>query len=222
MKKTPFTPFLLCLIVASSYAQDKEQLALAISKADDANTEKLRQYIWKRKSDVSVNGQVKLTTITEFSFDASGKLQAKIVDAESSVKEKRGIRGRIQENAVEDKAEYIQKALALATAYTFMTKGQLLDFFSKATVSEKDGMIEASADNVYVQGDKLTVWVDAKTNLFTKKKFSSLLDKDAIDGEINYEKFSSGINHGSTTVLNMPVQKMKVDAKNQDYSQRVN
>ena len=103
-----------------------------------------------------------------------------------------------------------------------MTKGQLLDFFSKATVSEKDGMIEASADNVYVQGDKLTVWVDAKTNLFTKKKFSSLLDKDAIDGEINYEKFSSGINHGSTTVLNMPVQKMKVDAKNQDYSQRVN
>lgn len=222
MKKTPFTPFLLCLIVASGYAQDKEQLALAISKADDANTEKLKQYIWKRKSDVSVDGQVKLTTITEFSFDASGKLQAKIVDAESSVKQKRGIRGRIQENAVEDKAEYVQKALALATAYTFMTKGQLLDFFSKATVSEKDGVIEASADNVYVQGDKLTVWVDAKTNLFTKKKFSSLLAKDTIDGEINYEKFSSGINHGSTTVLNLPAQKMKVEAKNQDYSQRVN
>lgn len=214
---------LLLLVVSSTVsAQDNEQLALTISKADQANTEKLMQYIWKRKSDVSVDGQVKLTTLTEFSFDAAGKLQAKIVDAESSVKQKRGVRGQIQQNAVEDKMEYVQKALALATAYTFMSKGQLLDFFSKATVNQKDGVIEATAENVYVQGDKLTVWVDEKTNLFTKKKFSSLLGKDAIDGEINYEKFSSGINHGSTTVLNMPAQKMKIDAKNQDYSQRIN
>lgn len=214
--------FLLLVVSSTISAQDNEQLALTISKADQANTEKLMQYIWKRKSDVSVDGQVKLTTLTEFSFDAAGKLQAKIVDAESSVKQKRGVRGQIQQSAVEDKMEYVQKALALATAYTFMSKGQLLDFFSKATVNQKDGVIEAIAENVYVQGDKLTVWVDEKTNLFTKKKFSSLLGKDAIDGEINYEKFSSGINHGSTTVLNMPAQKMKIDAKNQDYSQRIN
>lgn len=214
--------FLLLVVSSTISAQDNEQLALTISKADQANTEKLMQYIWKRKSDVSVDGQVKLTTLTEFSFDAAGKLQAKIVDAESSVKQKRGVRGQIQQSAVEDKMEYVQKALALATAYTFMSKGQLLDFFSKATVNQKDGVIEAIAENVYVQGDKLTVWVDENTNLFTKKKFSSLLGKDAIDGEINYEKFSSGINHGSTTVLNMPAQKMKIDAKNQDYSQRIN
>ena len=106
-------------------------------------------------------------------------------------------------------------------AYTFMTKGQLIDFFSKATLTEKDGIIEAVGSNVYVQGDKLTMHIDKSTNLYLDKKFSSLLGKDAIDGQINYEKFSSGINHGTTTILNMPAQKMKIDAKNQDYSQRV-
>ena len=60
---------------------DKDQLALAINKADEANTEKLKAFIWKRKSDVSVDGTLKLTTLTEFSFDEAGKLQAKIVDA---------------------------------------------------------------------------------------------------------------------------------------------
>jgi hypothetical protein len=35
---------------------DKDQLALAVDKADDANTAKLKEYIWKRKSDVSING----------------------------------------------------------------------------------------------------------------------------------------------------------------------
>jgi hypothetical protein len=164
---------------------------------------------------------VKLTTITEFSFDETGKLQAKLVDAESSVKQKGGIRGKIQENAAEDKMDYVGKALELSLAYTYMTKGQLLDFFGKATVSEKGGIIEATAADVNVKGDKLTIQVDAATKLYLNKKFSSLLGKDPVDGEIKYEKFSSGVNHGSTTVLNMPAQKMKIDAKNQDYSQRV-
>jgi len=223
MKNIISTLALLLAFMLPAYSQvDKEQLALAISKADEANTEKLKAYIWKRKSDVSIDGQVKLTTITEFSFDDQGKLQAKVVDAESSVKQKPGVRGRVQQNAAEDKAEYVQKALELSMAYTFMTKGQLLDFFSKASVSEKDGKLEAIAENVYVQGDKLTIWVDKKTNLYTKKVFSSLLGKDPIDGEINFEKFSSGVNHGTTTIINMPAQKMRIDAKNQDYSQRIN
>jgi hypothetical protein len=210
------------LFVNIGFAQiDKEQLALTISKADDANTEKLKAYIWKRKSDVSVGGEHKLTTITEFSFDEQGKLQAKMVDAESSVKQKPGLRGKVRQSAAEDKVDYVSKALELSLAYTFMTKGQLLDFFSKATVTEKDGVIEATGTDIYVKGDKLTILVDKKTNLYTKKVFSSLLGKDPVDGEINYEKFSSGINHGSTTMLNMPAQKMKIDAKNQDYSQRV-
>lgn len=215
--------FILTVFISSvGYAQiDKEQLALTISKADDANTEKLKAYIWKRKSDVSINGELKLTTLSEFSFDDQGKLQTKMVDAESSVKQKPGLRGKVQQNAAEDKMDYVGKALELSLAYTYMTKGQLLDFFSKATVTEKDGVIEATSADVYVKGDKLTILIDKKTNLYTKKTFSSLLGKDPIDGEINFEKFSSGVNHGSTTVLNMPAQKMKINATNQDYSQRV-
>lgn len=221
--KNRFKLFILSLFITSfSVAQvDKEQLALTISKADDANTEKLKAYIWKRKSDVSIGGEVKLTTLTEFSFDDQGKLQAKMVDAESSVKQKPGLRGRAQQGAAEDKMDYVGKALELSLAYTYMTKGQLMDFFSKATVTEKDGIIEATGVDVYVKGDKLTILIDKKTNLYAKKVFSSLLGKDPIDGEINYEKFSSGVNHGSATTLNMPAQKMKIDAKNQDYTQRV-
>jgi hypothetical protein len=212
---------LYCVLHVANAQTDKDKLALTINAADEANSKQLMQYIWKRKSDVSIDGQVKLTTITEFSFDEQGKVQAKLVDAESSVKQKPGVRGKMQQSAAEDKAEYVQKALELSLAYTFMTKGQLMDFFSKATVTEKDGNLEATAENVYVQGDKLTIVVDKKTNLYRKKTFSSLLGKDAVSGEINYEKFSNGVNHGTTTVLDMPAQKMKINAINQDYSQRV-
>jgi len=216
--------FIICVIPAilCSAQIDKDQLALAVNKADEANTENLKALIWKRKSDVFIEGTLKLTTITEFSYDAAGKLQAKVVDSESTVKDKKGIRGKIQENSVEDKMDYVANALDLALKYTYMSKGQLIDFFNKATITEKNGIIEATAENVNVKGDKITVLIEASTNQYIYKKFSSLLGKDPIDGEIKYEKFSSGVNHGSSTVLNMPAQKMKIDAINQDYSQRLN
>ena len=216
--------FLICLFqaVLCSAQIDKDQLALAVNKADEANTGQLKSMIWKRKSDVFIEGTLKLTTITEFSYDANGKLQAKVVDSQSTVKDKKGIRGKIQENSAEDKMDYVSNALDLALKYTYMTKGELIDFFGKATVTEKNGIIEATAENVYVKGDKLTVLIEAATNLYIFKKFSSLLGKDPIDGQIKYEKFSSGVNHGSTTTLNMPAQKMKIEAVNQDYSVRMN
>jgi len=220
MKKLLLFIFLIPAMLCSAQI-DKDQLALAINKADEANTEQLKAFIWKRKADVYVENVLKLTTITEFSFNQAGELETKIIDSESSVKKKGGIRGMVQENAAEDKMDYVGKALDLSLAYTYMTKGQLIDFFGKATVTEKDGIIEATAENVYVEGDKLTVRVEAATNLFLSKKFSSLLGKDPVDGEVKYEKFSSGVNHGSTTLLNMPAQKMRIDAVNQDYSQRV-
>ena len=223
MKKTNILIGLLLAFVTAQAQLNTEELSLKISKAEDANLQKLKAYIWKRKSEPFMDGQQKGTVITEFSFDADGKLQAKVVDAETSVKKKPGLRGVAQQNAIEAKMDYIAKALELSLQYTYMTKGQLLDFFAKATVSKKeDGTLVATADNVYVQGDKLTVHVDPATHLFKYKEFKSLLGKDPIDGQVNYETFSSGISHVSTTVMNMPAQKMKINATNQDYSQRVN
>lgn len=211
------------MVMPGAYAQsDNEKLALAISEADAANMAQLKSYIWKRKSDVLISGELKLTVITEFSFDAAGKLQAKAIDSKSTVKKKPGLRGKMQKNAAEDKAEYVEKALEVALSYTFMSKGQLLDFFSKASVTRSNGVIEATGKDVNVKGDQLTIRVEEATNLYLGKKFSSFVGKDAIDGELNYEKFSSGINHGSTTVLNLPAQQMRINAVNQDYSQRVN
>lgn len=205
-----------------AYGQiDTQQLALDVSKADAENTSLLKDYIWKRYSTAFVNGEQKATVISEFSFDENGEIQVRVVGGESSIKQKPGIRGRIQENAVEDKLEYVAKALELALAYTYMSKGQLLDFMEKATISEKDGVIEASGNNIYVQGDKLTILIDAQSKLFLSRKFSSTLGKDALDGEIEYGKLSSGINYATKTILNLPARKARIEAVNKDFTQRV-
>lgn len=212
---------LLVLTVPLSAQVDKDELALNISRAEQANQEKLKEYVWKRRSDVFVESKLVLTTITEFSYNPEGKLETKIVDAETSIQKKPGLRGKAQANAVEDKVDYVEKSLALALQYAFMSKGEMVDFISKATITEKNGQLEAAADNVHIDGDRLLVRIDPKTYLFTYKEFTSLLGKDKVEGKLNYEKFSNGTNHLSITALNLPAQKMNIDAKNQDYTIRV-
>lgn len=212
----------LCLYSLINVAQvDKVQLALDVSKAETQNLEKIKEYVWKRHSRVFVDNQLKLTTITEFSFNAEGKLEYKVIDSESTVKKQPGLRGAAQQSAAEDKKEYIQQALNLATEYNFMSKGELVDFFDKAALTQKDGMIEAVASNVHVPGDKLLIRIDPATHLIVYKEFTSLLGKDAIDGKLSFDKFSNGTLHGTTTVLNLPVQRMRLEGVNQDYTIRV-
>jgi hypothetical protein len=217
---------LLLVIVALScnmmFAQiDKEKLALEVSKADAANTEKLKGYIWKRYSSAKVSGVEKATLITEFSFDEKGELAINAVGGESKVAKKPGVRGKIQQNQIEESVDYIGNALELSLKYAFMSKGELMDFLDKATITEKNGIIEAVGENVRVKGDKLTVTIDPKTKLFVAKKFSSLLGNDPMDGEIKYAKLSTGVQYGATTVMNLPAKNAVISAENKDFTQRV-
>jgi len=67
-------------------------LALRVAKAEDENLIKLKEYIWKRHSNVYLEDQLKLTTITEFKFDENGKIEAKVIDATTTVQSKPGLR----------------------------------------------------------------------------------------------------------------------------------
>jgi len=222
MKKLIVLIFILSGLAA--FAQiDTDELSLNISKAEGENFEQLKPYIWKRVAVTTVDGAEKLHTMAEVKFNEEGDPEVTMIDADTDVKQKRGIRGKIQANTVESNMEYVQEALKLALAYTYMSKGQLLDFFDKAEITEGDGVIMAAAKNIFMEGDSLEVVVDKETLLFKDKKFFSFTgkDKDPVSGEIMYEAFSNGVVHPSGSILNMPEKGATIVSKNQDYTIRV-
>ena len=217
MKKLTLLLFLLSTLLAFGQI-DKEQLALDISKADAANTKELMAYTWKRTSVVHVDGELKATIVNEVSFDSVGKIQVTTIDVQSTTKDKIGIRGRIQDNKKEEMIEYVEKALKMALSYTYMSKGEFLDFFESAEITTENGIIQAKGNDLYIKGDNLHVQIDESSKHFLSKKFSSSLGEDKVEGEIKYEPFQSGIHHGSETLLNLPGKDMTIQAKNHDYA----
>lgn len=201
---------------------DKDKLALEVSKVDAENTEKLKKYIWKFHALISGEGGNNTMLVSEFKFDEKGELFIKIVDGQTNIESKPGIRGKVQQNALESKLVYVSNAIKYSLAYTYMTKGQLLDFFDKAEINENNGVIIATGKNVYVKGDELTVFIDAKTKAFLSKSFTTKMSEDPIKGEVKYEALkSSQVNHISITKLEIPIEKIKIDGENKDYTIRV-
>ncbi|NJL76123.1 MAG: hypothetical protein HC892_15010 [Saprospiraceae bacterium] len=223
MKKSIILLVALATCSLTAFAQiNKDQLALEVSKVDAENTEKLKAYIWKFHAVVSGEGGNKTTLISEFRFDEKGELNINVVDGETNIDRKAGVRGKMQQNVIESKLAYVSDAMKYSLAYTYMTKGQLLDFFDKAEVTEKDGVLIAKGEDVYVKGDQLTIRIDAKSKYFLSKTFSTKLGEDSINGEVQYETFASlGVNHISTTKLEMLVEKITIDGENKDYTIRV-
>lgn len=215
----------VCLIIAGLSAQaqiDKDHLALEISKVDAENTAKMKKYIWKLYADVFGEGGNKTELISEFQYDEAGELNIRLVDGETNIEKKGGLRGQMQQNAIESKVEYIASAMKYALAYTYMSKGQLLDFFDKAELTVKGNILTAKGKNIYVNGDELTINIDAKSKLYVSKSFSTIMNNDPISGEVEYGIFkSSGVNHITTTKLDMPAQIVKIVGENKDYTIRV-
>lgn len=214
----------LVLITVTGLAQEinKTELSLKVTDANQKNNQALKAYIWKKRTETFIGGQSKATITTELKFNDKGEPEATVVDATTTVKKKPGLRGKAQANAIEEKMEYVEKAVQLSTAYAYMTKGELIDFFDKATVTKKGDLFEATVDNYKVQGDKLTIQFDATTFLYKNKKFNTLLGKDLVEGEVTYANFSTGTNHVDDINLTLPAQNMIIKSKNQDWTQRVN
>ena len=115
----------------------------------------------------------------------------------------------------------VREALSLAVSYTYMSKGQLLDFFGKAEVTDLGSSYQIVGADVLVKGDKLTVVVEKSSNLFLSKTFSTLMGADAMSGDVAYEKFSSGISHVTGTQVTLAAKNAVINAKNQDYTARI-
>lgn len=202
--------------------EDNTELALEVSKANETNIEKLKDYIWKLKLDGYVNKELKLTTLSEMKFDKDGKLVSTPIDASTTVKAKPGIRGRMQQSAAEDNLDYVEHAAATMLNYAYMTKGELVDFFDKATVIEENDELVATAKNVKQEGDEVIIHIDPTTYFFKRKVIKAKSGADPIECTVDYATFAStGVNHVDKSYLMMPAKDMQVNTENIDYTQRV-
>jgi hypothetical protein len=198
-------------------AQDNTQLALDIASAQEKNREQLMTYSWQRSAKASSGGEVKSRILVKVWFNSEGEMESSVLSSESTVKQQRGVRGKMQQSAGKDVGALIAQTLNLTFQYAYLSKGNWIDLMDRAEVKSGEVDVTIDAKNLLNEGDEVHYILDSSTNLFKSIEISTVAEGKPFTSSIDFKTMSDGTNHPSHTEINIPSESLEITAENIDY-----
>jgi hypothetical protein len=223
MKKTIiFCSFLMILTQMLSAQSNKTTLSLQVSSASAANRAQLANYVWSRSVQVFIGGELKNTIVSSVSVGPDGKLVITATTSTPSSKLPGGIRGDIARKKIADLKTYVDDAIAVGMGYLFLNKGQMVNFFDAAGISQSGNVITVSGSSVLKPNDQLTLVVTKGSLAYVSQAFkSTVTNGDAIAGTINYKTFENGLTAINNGEFDLPAKDMKLMITNSNYAKKL-
>ena len=204
-------------------AQKPDPAAMASQYAATAkqNAQLMRQYTWQMRTELTLKGEPKPAQLYQMRFDADGKPQKTLISAPVEQDKKRGIRGRIRENKIEEFKDWAGELSELVKDYLAPTPGTMMDFYSKAAYAHApDGSVQVSSTNFLNKGDKATFWLDPNTQIPIRFTFETVLDKDAVSGQVDFAQVAGGPQYASRVTINVPSKEVTSKIENFNYQKQ--
>lgn len=200
-------------------SKDPAQWALIYSDNLEKNGKSLINYTWQYKVSVMEGAELLYIDTLEATRGADGSLQTLRTEQDLKIRERHGILSRGGQEKrlaeVQEKIEFIKKVLG---SYVYMTRGQVVDFFDKATVTEAVGYTNAlkvDGESVLMKGDYITLFGDRATARPLFLTFSvPFNDKLGVDGSIEFRKLrNADVFYGAEITANFVELKRPGKAK---------
>jgi hypothetical protein len=216
----PFLFAFVFLIPASFSQVDKTQMSLDVSSKYQQNIGQLALLTWKRKTEGFVDGKMVMSSLSSVTIDSKGKMNAVVIQKQSYVAQKRGLRGAIQKGVVSDINDYVKNAIELVNKYIFLSQGQMIDFFNKGTLSILGNSLQAEGFNLLLQGDRVNFKFDQSSLLYQSQDISTVMNGDPVKAVVKYETLN-GINRVNSVVIDLPGPKVKINLANFEYAKKL-
>jgi len=213
----------LCVLALPALAQTTNPGAMADQYAASArkNAELTRHYTWQMRIALTVKGDPKPASLYQMRFDAEGKLQKTLLSAPPEQKKAHGLRGRIKENKIEDFKEWADTLGDLVKDYLAPTPGTMMDFYAKAAYSQSpDGTVQVSAGGFIQPKDRVTFWLDPATKSTRRFTFQTLLDEDAVNGQVDFGQVADGPQYAARVTVNVPEKEVSATIENLNYQRQ--
>lgn len=201
-------------------AQPPDPATMATQYADAAreNATLMKQYSWKMRVEMTVDGDTKPAQIYQMRYDRDGNLQKTPLTAPEQVKRKRGIRGAIQKDKIEDFREWSAKLAELIQRYMAPSPGTMMDFYGKAVMSPgPNGTGQMSAGGFLQKDDRVTFWVNRETNDPLRFQFITALEGDRVEGNVEFDRVTGGPQYAARVAVSVPERKIAAKVETFDY-----
>jgi hypothetical protein len=161
--------------------------------------------------------------VSSLSVGADGKMITTVVSSKPAKEPKSGIFGDKDRKKLKDLQSYVDGAVAEAQGYIYLSKGKMVDFFDKATITPSANTFKVTGTNVNKTGDTLIMNITKKKLSYISQSFkSNLANNDPVSGSVNYKTFSNGLTAIDNGNLILPAKKIKLHLTNSGYAKKMN
>ncbi len=179
---------------------DPGRMALELAKVQNANDKLMRAFSWKTRIEIKKKGETQAVKLDQVRYNLDGKLErTPMSDDTKKIKKK--------------SREWWQGIATLARSYMHPSAGTLVDFFQKAKfqhgTGKMEGTVKITGSAFLNPNDTIRLWVDATTNKFRKMEFFTTLEKDSVNGAIEYKVTPEGLYYPVRTYVQIPNKKVE-------------
>jgi hypothetical protein len=189
----------------------------------------LKQYEWSQKIALSMKGEEKARKDYKCSYGADGKVKkAPATAAAEEPKKKKGIRGKIAGNKMEDMEAALKTSMALIDQYSPLEAARLQTAKSTGNVSVSvpgaDNRVRITIKNYLKPGDVVELEVDGAKNTLQSVSITSNMEQGDVKGpvaaKVTYAAMADGTLYPATQVLDLKAQELKIDVENSSYTKK--
>ncbi|MFI5210282.1 MAG: hypothetical protein ACHQ2E_07555 [Gemmatimonadales bacterium] len=194
------------------------QMAEQYAQNAKANAQLMHQYTWQMRVSLSYKGEDQDPMLYQMNWDASGNLQKTLISAPPEEKKRHGIRKHVAESEISDFKKWMSGLMDLVKQYMTPNPGQMMDFYSKATITPSPSGGAAAMESGFIQaGDKVTFFMDPATKQPTKFTFETTYTGDPVSGTVNYAQVPGGPKYASQTTVNVPAKQVITTIENFNF-----
>jgi hypothetical protein len=223
--------FGLAALAAPVLAQGVQEKIAAAKQAAAQNQAALRSYSWIEKTEISLKGEVKNTSLQSCRYGPDGKVQKIPLSAPAEQEEQSGGRKkRLKTKVVEKKTgemkEEMQAASALVQNYVPPSpeKMQAAMAAGKITIMPGAGIAGLRIADYEKAGDSLVLTLDSAAKAIKKIDVDTWLDAptEKVTLGVQMQSLPDGTSYPGTVVLAIPGSQIQVQITNSNYQKIAN
>lgn len=213
-------PIIALMLVSVLVAQDPAQLKEMFARAQQQNTQALKQYVWKSRNEVRKNGESKNTQLFLMRYDALGNIQKSQLGGSAPQAMPKGpLMGHIAQKKKEDFMELIPDLGEQVQAYSHLSPERMQAFLASAALTAKldQGIVQIQGGNILQRGDSMSIWLDAKTRKQRRVEIMTFRENNTVKAVIDFSDLPSGPTYMARTVVDYPKDAVQLITENFDY-----
>ena len=178
---------------------------------------------------LSMKGEEKARKDYKCSYGPDGKIKkAPAAGAAEEPKKKKGIRGKIAGNKMEDMEAALKASMALIDQYSPLEAARLQTAKSTGNVSVSvpgaDNRVRITIKNYLKPGDVVEAEVDGAKNTLQSVSITSNMEQADVKGpvaaKVTYAAMADGTLYPAQQVLDLKAQELKIDVENSSYTKK--